>query len=206
MQQLEPLGIERGGKQRDAGQVAVGPVEVSDQADADGVGTCTEDDRDRRGGGLCGKSDGISTHGDDQVGLGRHKFDGKGRDLVETAVGPTDVEGNVLPVDKPGRFEALAKGFQQVRIRREGPPAQIGNARTGRPRLCPARQGRYRQRRGGEKAPPLHSMISPACTSRVGGRLIPSADAVFRLTASSSTVGCSIGSVAGTAPSSTRMT
>ena len=80
-----------------------GRLRLVDQPDLHRIGAGAEHDGDGRGRGLGGKADRIAADGDDQVGLGRHDLGGQSRHVAVAAIGPADVHGDVLAVDKADR-------------------------------------------------------------------------------------------------------
>src|SRR5262249_19172895 len=144
-----------------------------------------------------------------------HEFRGDVGRTAVTAFRPAHIDVYVAAFD-PAKFaEPRHKGGEPHVGSRRRASAEETNSREAR-RLLPARREPPRGRRAAEQRDEIaafhtraHSITSSARNRSVGGIVIPIAIAVFRFTASSNLVGCSIGRSTGFAPRkilSTRVT
>ena len=184
-QQLESVRPHGGAEKDDARDIAARPVEAGDEAQRDGVAPVRKDDRHRRGCGL-GRERRNSIADDDGHGPA-DQFSDQRRQSIGAVVRIAIFDCDVLSLDEPCFFHALATGGRQVLERRQRGAAETPDHRHRR--LLRARRQRPRNRRrrrraaeqGDELAAAHYSMTSSARASSIGGTVRPSALAVLRL-------------------------
>ena len=203
-QDLQPLAVEFGRQEADAGQVSAGMGERRDQPASDHV-VGRGDQRDRPGRRLCRRYRGCAAGGEQDVGSQLHQLRGCACGLLR---GPekAPIDDQVLAFDK-ARFAHLfeeddpTRDLAVVRLGTRQDAETIGAAALLRPpRSVP--QGRHHpcEQYGPSRRMGAHSMTSSARARIEGGIARPSALAVLRLTTSSKLVDCWTGRSAGLAP------
>src|SRR5215813_11331446 len=187
---------------REPREIAAGPSQTGDDADAHGIPRADEDDRDRLDGGL-GRHRARRRRHDDEVDLGLDELVEQDREALHVAVGPALHYDDVLPFDVALLAEAALEGIEEVLVRRGRPCFEETDAPDPGRVLGAGHPGHGHEsgRDGADEAPPAHPWItSSARASSDGGTVRPALLAVFRLMRSSSRVGCSTGRSLGFAP------
>jgi hypothetical protein len=200
-QKLQPLWRQLVHEQRDTGDVAAGMAQTGNQAVFDRVVADRDHNRDDGSSALGRKGGDRPAHRYDDGDRPAYQILGEHRQFVVLPRRPSELDGDILPFDVAGVFEAIAK------CRDQGGKA-LGRGAAEKPdhrhsRLLSANRQRPGDPRAGQQdqqVASVHSMTSSARARIDGGTVRPSALAVFRLTTSSKVVGCSTGRSAGLVP------
>src|SRR5262249_6533051 len=129
------------------------------------------------------------------------KFGCHRRQSIKPAVGPSELEDDILALGETVFSQAPAKAFHQIGVGARRSPTHEPDHRHRRLLRAPCEPPcRRAAEQGNELTPPHHSIPSSALACKVSGTARPSALAVFKLTTSSNLVGCMTGISAGRAP------
>src|SRR5215475_14211993 len=182
-----------------ARDVAAGSVQAGDKSNLDRVGRCGEDDRKRRGLGLCRERRRRPSR-DNQGHLTSNQLRRQGAQSIASPLSPAIFDLDFLALDVSCLFQRLMERGQTPRVRLRRCAAEKSDHRHPRLlRTCPERPRGCAAEQRDECAPP-HSITSSARASSVGGTSSPSALAVLTLMTRSNLVGCSTGMSPGFAP------
>src|SRR5262245_30255191 len=203
---LQPLLSELSRDEHHARGIASGPIEARDKPGADWIEAHNEDDRDRRGGDLCGQRSWRPARHDQRHRTPDH-FAGQCWQAIVLAIGKAVVDCDVAAVDISGLDKAALERSHHVTGLRLRDGAEESDHRHHR--LLRAGSNRPRGRRSAEQRdelPSLHSITSLANASSRSGTLRPSTFAVLRLSTSSYLVGACTGRSPGFSPLRMRST
>jgi hypothetical protein len=114
MQQPQPLRFHAGGELADARRIPPGTVEAGDEAKFDRISADREDDRDRRGCGLCSERYGVAARGDDHCYPTADKICCQRRQSIELTLSPAVFDRDVVAVNVADFNDALTKRRYKV--------------------------------------------------------------------------------------------
>src|SRR6516162_3608098 len=113
-EQAKPLTLHRGDEQIDTGEVAPGMAEASDEASVNRVDAACENNRNGRSSPLGGYDAQCAPSRDQHRHLAAHQIRRHFGQPVVMALGPAELDGDVLAVEVASLFQACAKACDVI--------------------------------------------------------------------------------------------